>query len=256
MCQAKKIDVIGLPVDCLNYESAIEACRSLASRNRPTAVSACNTQIAAASRLNKSFAKVMGKFDLILPDGMPIIWNMNLKSKVLSDRVYGPYFMEKLISATPSPYKHYLFGGTQKCLENLEKNICKIQPQIKIVGKFSPPFRPWTEEDQEQFAKMIAEHEPDFIWVALGGEKQEQWIIKDQLPRHQKGVFLAIGDAFELLAGHRSFAPNWMQKSGLTWSYRLFQEPNRLAKRYLKYNSLFIFYTALDCVIMRRKTRF
>ena len=75
--------------------------------------------------------------------------------------------------------------------------------------------------------KTIAESGADFIWVALGGDRQERWIEKN-LPRHKKGVFLAVGDAFELLAGRRAFAPKWMQKAGLTWLYRLWQEPRRL----------------------------
>jgi glycosyltransferase involved in cell wall biosynthesis len=116
---------------------------------------------------------------------------------------------------------------------------------VEIVGTLSPPFRAWTEKDEEKFASIIRNSGADFIWVALGGDRQERWVEKN-LKRHSKGIFLAVGDAFELLAGKRAFAPRWMQKAGLTWLYRLWQEPRRLFPRYFKYNSLFLYYSWLD----------
>jgi N-acetylglucosaminyldiphosphoundecaprenol N-acetyl-beta-D-mannosaminyltransferase len=79
----------------------------------------------------------------------------------------------------------------------------------------------------------------DLIWVALGGVKQEKWLAAHQ-DEFKAGVFLAVGDAFVLLAGLRTFAPAWMQRIGMTWLYRLAQEPNRLMGRYLKYNARFV----------------
>jgi N-acetylglucosaminyldiphosphoundecaprenol N-acetyl-beta-D-mannosaminyltransferase len=73
----------------------------------------------------------------------------------------------------------------------------------------------------------------------------EQWIIDNQA-RYRRGVFLAVGDAFTLLSGRRSFAPRWMQRMGLTWAYRLCNEPLRLSPRYLRYNSMFISYLLWD----------
>jgi glycosyltransferase involved in cell wall biosynthesis len=123
--------------------------------------------------------------------------------------------------------------------------VRQAQPEVEIVGTLSPPFRAWTEKDEEEFASVIRNSGADFIWVALGGDRQERWVEKN-LKRHSKGIFLAVGDAFELLAGRRAFAPRWMQKSGLTWLYRLWQEPRRLFPRYFKYNSLFLYYSWLD----------
>ena len=75
--------------------------------------------------------------------------------------------------------------------------------------------------------------------MALGGVKQETWIARNR--RHfERGVFLAVGDAFALVAGMRSFAPSWMQRCGLTWAYRLMQEPRRLLTRYLQKNTRFL----------------
>jgi glycosyltransferase involved in cell wall biosynthesis len=130
----------------------------------------------------------------------------------------------------------------------LVTHLREIQPDIEIAGTLSPPFRVWNEMDEAEFARTIAESKADFVWVALGGERQERWIV-DNLGRHTRGVFFAVGDAFMLLAGRRAFAPSWMQRTGITWAYRLWQEPRRLWRRYTQFNSLFLFYTVRDALL-------
>jgi N-acetylglucosaminyldiphosphoundecaprenol N-acetyl-beta-D-mannosaminyltransferase len=252
MISSSKISVIGLPVDVVTYESALHRCLELARGDRPAAVSAANTHIAAAARYSSAFGRVMATFDLILPDGMPLIWVINAqlkrrKESPLEDRVYGPYCMRHAILKAPPNTTHYFFGGSQDCLDELCVAARTMRPDIQIVGMCSPPYREWIEEDQQEFARQINEVSPDFVWVALGGEKQEAWIAEN-LHRFNRGVFFAIGDAFELLAGRRDFAPDWIQRNGITWLYRLVQEPGRMWKRYLKYNSIFIWYLLKDCI--------
>ena len=239
------IDVLGVGLAPIDYGQARTAIAGLARQGQPSAVAACNTHIVALARLRPDFRQALEKFDILLPDGMPLVWSMRHKGARLEDRVYGPYFMQEAIRHLPRPWKHFFFGGTETCLRQLTEACRQIQPKVDIVGTLSPPFRPWTEQDEVDFAATIQKSGADFIWVALGGDRQERWIAKN-LSRHPQGVFLAVGDAFELLAGRRAFAPMWMQKAGLTWLYRLLQEPRRLLPRYLKYNSLFLFYTFRD----------
>ncbi|MEO6052567.1 MAG: WecB/TagA/CpsF family glycosyltransferase [Chthoniobacterales bacterium] len=241
----KIIPVIGLPLASVDYQTAFEAILELKDSNQPSAVAAANTHIAVCYRTQTDFAKVMDHFDLIVPDGMPLIWSMNAKGAHLTDRVYGPYLMRYVIERTPAPYRHFLFGGTPDCLVKLEQELRDLQPNIEIAGTISPPFRSLLEEDEADFSNIINASRPDFVWVALGGEKQEKWIIQNQY-RYTRGVFFAIGDAFELLAKQRPFAPRWIQKLGLTWLSRLISDPKRLARRYVKCNTLFIYYTFKD----------
>ena len=86
---------------------------------------------------------------------------------------------------------------------------------------------------------------PDFIWLGLGTPKQQAWIYQYK-SRIQRGVLLAIGFAFDVNAGLKPDAPLWMQRVGLTWFYRLCSEPRRLGPRYLRYNSLFLYYLLRD----------
>ena len=244
----RKIEILGTPVAVVDYDSAIEESKRLAGSGRPAAVSASNTHIVALARHKPDFGRVMREFDLVLPDGMPLRWTLNAKGAGLRDRVYGPYFMEKMIRSTPKPWRHFLFGGTEKTLRELQEHLREIQPVVDIAGTFSPPFRAWNEEDEKEFARRIAESKADFVWVALGGERQEKWIVEN-IGRHQRGVFFAVGDAFTLLAGERAFAPAWMQRLGITWAYRLWQEPRRLWKRYARFNTLFVWYTLRDALL-------
>ncbi len=233
------IPILGMPLACVTYESALSLVKLFAQLDKPAAVSACNTHIVATARQLADFGAVMAGFDLIFPDSTPLKWLMNHRGAGLPDRVYGPYFMRYALEHAGAPWKHYFFGGSETCLKNLELAARRLNPDIQIVGKCSPPFGNWDEALEAKFAQDIQEHDPDFIWVALGGERQERWIIRNQ-HRFKRGVFFAVGDAFELIAGHRPFAPEILQRWGLTWLYRLLQEPGRLWPRYFKYNSLFL----------------
>ena len=241
LMSGKSIDVLGVSVGCVTYDSALEQIKSLAGETRPTAVCPANTHILAEARSDPGFAQIMRKFDLVLPDGMPVVWALNWFGAGLADRVYGPYFMRHTLRHTPRSWRHFFFGDTEECIRELRKAAIELQPEIEIVGAISPPFRPFTEEDEASFAETINAAQPDFIWVALPGVRMERWIIDNQ-SRYKRGVFLAVGDAFALISGQRKFAPAWMQKRGLTWLYRVTAEPLRLGPRYLRYNFLFLFY--------------
>ena len=258
----RSLPILGTPVHCATYDSGLDEVKRLAAQEAPAAVSACNTHLIALARKDPSFGETMRGFDLVLPDGYPLVWQLNRAGAKLRDRVYGPYFMRHVLRHTPRPYRHFFFGGTEDCLVRLKATALEIQPKIEIAGSFSPPCRDWGEEDERRFADMIAATGADFIWVALEGGRQERWILKN-LTRHRRGVFFAVGDAFELLAGSPfAAALPWMQRTGLTWLYRLVQEPKRLFPRYVKFNSLFLYYLCRDRIsgvpragAARRRTR-
>jgi len=244
----RTVNVLGTPVARVTYQSAFEIVQDLARESRPTAVCPSNTHILSEARHDPEFGRVMSKFDLVFPDGMPVVWVMNMRGAGLSDRVYGPYFMKYVLERAPRPWRHFFFGDTEDVLQELRRVAEELQPNIDFVGAISPPFRTWNEEDEAQFAETINNADPDFVWVALPGGRMEKWIVDNQ-DRYHRGVFLAVGDAFTLLSGKRPFAPKWMQRLGLTWLYRMLAEPRRLGPRYLRYNSLFVYYLLRDKIL-------
>jgi N-acetylglucosaminyldiphosphoundecaprenol N-acetyl-beta-D-mannosaminyltransferase len=119
---------------------------------------------------------------------------------------------------------------------------------LQIVGARDGYFRG---EDEEQIVAEINRVSPDFIWVGLGTPKQQEWIHRNK-SRIRRGVIFAVGFAFDVNAGTKPDAPEWMQRHGLTWLFRLLSEPRRLALRYLRYNTLFVFYLCKDALFRRR----
>jgi N-acetylglucosaminyldiphosphoundecaprenol N-acetyl-beta-D-mannosaminyltransferase len=249
--------VIGLSVAACTYSSAIEWILEKASLAvKPYAVEAANTHVASLARSDPEFGASMAKFDLITPDGMPLVWSVNAQlppSEKLSDRVYGPTLMLKTIEATntpSSPFRHFLLGGKQSTLDKLTAKFSSDFPNALITGVHSPPFGAWPAGETETIIGEIRASGANLVWVGLGCPKQEHWIAKNKhlLP---PAVYFGIGAAFAFHAGEVKQSPSLFQKIGLEWAYRLAMEPRRLFKRYLTYNSLFLYHT-IAAIFSRR----
>lgn len=237
--------VLGTPLAVIDYQGAVALTRSWADEPAVHAVAAANTHVVALGRHDREFAATLLQFDLIVPDGMPLVWAMNRRGAGLRDRVYGPTLMLHALEQPGVP--HFLLGGSEELLTNLTGKLRARFPGIVIAGSYSPPFGTWSAEENAAIFQKIAASGAKYIWVGLGCPKQEKWIAdnKSKLP---PGVYFAIGAAFAFHAGMVSQAPGWMQKRGLEWAYRLIAEPGRLWKRYLVYNSLFLWYLLLDSI--------
>jgi len=248
----KIISIIGLPVAATTYAGAVDWILTHAlDRNGTYAVEAANTHVAALARTDKDFGETMRQFDLICPDGMPLVWALNSKlgaDDKLTDRVYGPKLMLETLKATDGKahdFKHFLLGGTVSTLDKLSRTFAGRFPGVCIAGTHSPPFGEWPENEFEIIAEKIISSGANLIWVGLGCPKQEHWIAanKHRLP---PGVYFGIGAAFAFHAGEIRQAPPLVQRFGLEWAYRVAMEPRRLFKRYFTYNSLFIYLLLRD----------
>ncbi len=245
------LPVIGLPVAVTDYAGAISwILEHAAKADQPYAVEAANTHVAALFRSDPAFRESLGKFDLITPDGMPLVWSLNARlppSEKLTERVYGPTLMLETIRATRGKpaLRHFLLGGKQSTLDKLTQKFSSGFPDATIAGSHSPPFGEWPEDETRTIVRKIRESGANLVWVGLGCPKQEHWIARNKhlLP---PAVYFGIGAAFAFHAGEVKQAPALIQKLGLEWAYRLAMEPRRLFKRYLTYNTIFLFHTLRD----------
>jgi N-acetylglucosaminyldiphosphoundecaprenol N-acetyl-beta-D-mannosaminyltransferase len=175
------------------------------------------------------------------PDGMPMVWMGKLQGFSQMDRVYGPDLMLRVCEWTQTRgYKHFLYGGGPGVADELQRRLVQRFPALKIVGTYTPPFRPLSAEEEEQLAARVRESKPDIFWVGLSTPKQEKFMA-DHWQRLDATLFFGVGAAFDFHAGRVRQAPRWMQRSGLEWLFRLVCEPKRLWKRYFKNNPVFIF---------------
>jgi N-acetylglucosaminyldiphosphoundecaprenol N-acetyl-beta-D-mannosaminyltransferase len=239
--------VLGTPLVETTYGGLSSTLLDFASDNGGAlAVDFANTHIVTMRRHDRRFRDLTECVDLTVPDGMPLVWAMNAKGADLKDRVYGPTFTRKFLEACPADKTHYLIGGSEECGRRFRERLLGLNPSLQFTGGYHGHCSAdGMLEDQEKVLSEILEKRPDFIWVGLGTPKQYAWINRIK-PCLDHGVLLAVGFAFDVKAGMKPDAPLWMQRIGLTWMYRLASEPGRLAGRYLKWNSLFLFYRGAE----------
>lgn len=248
--------ILGIDVAATTYREAFEVVSEWAKVNQGARlVEAANTHVLALARHDEAFGKVMGSFDAVLPDGMPLVWVLNRRYRAdLQDRVYGPTFMAKALGwsqeSAHQHVRHFLLGSTPEILKTLETKFREQYPDTAIVGVYSPPFGDWDGEERAKMVKLIRASEANFVWTCFGCPKQETFLaeMKSQLP---DAVYFGIGAAFAFHAGAVRQAPGWMQRLGLEWCFRLAMEPRRLFTRYLVHNTRFLWYLWAD----RRKEK-
>lgn len=182
------------------------------------------------------YLKIQNGGIMAIPDGGPLSSVGQKRGYRGMKRTTGPSLMGEIFSIPG--YRHYFYGSTQ---ETLDKMVCELidkYPGIQIVGMYSPPFRPLTEEEDSEIVDRINETKPDFVWVGLGAPKQEKWMATHQ--GKVNGLMIGVGAGFDYYAGNIERAPEWMQNSNLEWFFRLLQDPKRLFGRYLRTNTKFI----------------
>jgi N-acetylglucosaminyldiphosphoundecaprenol N-acetyl-beta-D-mannosaminyltransferase len=136
-------------------------------------------------------------------------------------------------------YRHFLYGGGKGIAEKTAGELSHRYPGLQMVGQYTPPFRELTWQEDEDVCQLINDSGADIVWVCLGCPKQEKWILEHR-DRLNAKVILAVGQAFDILAGVKPRAPKLFRRIGMEWLYRLAQEPGRLWKRYLFTNVLFV----------------
>ncbi len=249
--------VLGTPLLVIDYRELIEECRRRSALPAVTAIEFANTQVITKRRAEPKFRTLTDAYDFFAADGMPLIWCMNARGAAMSDRVYGPTFMRECLRATPRPASHYLLGGSSELGARLRQVIHEWNSETQVIGSFHGSVGAdgrLGDGGDERLLAEINRLSPDFIWVGLGTPKQQAWIHRNK-GKIRRGVLLGVGFGFDVNAGLKKDAPEWMQQIGLTWLYRLASEPRRLAGRYLKYNTMFVFYLLHEQLFGRRREK-
>ncbi|TXH00524.1 MAG: glycosyltransferase [Candidatus Moraniibacteriota bacterium] len=235
-----KHDLFGVSVSQTSYEEATALVMQAAKERRPMLVDHMPVHGLIEACQDSSLNEKMRHFDIVAPDGQPVRWALNrFYGAGLSDRVYGPALMLRLCrQAEREGVGVYLYGSQQAVLEQLQDNLLRQFPKLRIVGAESPPFRPLTAEEDQAAVERINDSGAGLIFLGLGCPKQEHFAYdhRDRI----NGVQLCVGAAFDFHAGCKKMAPKWMQRNGLEWAFRLMTEPGRLWRRYFRTNSHFL----------------
>jgi N-acetylglucosaminyldiphosphoundecaprenol N-acetyl-beta-D-mannosaminyltransferase len=198
------------------------------------------------------FKHILNSADLVVPDGMPLVWLARLRGFALRRRVYGPELMMTFCEQTAARgYRHFLYGGDAGIADRLADSLRERFPGLLIAGSHSPPFRSLTEAEDSHIVAQINESGADVLWIGLSTPKQERWMYEHR-DRLCVPVLVGVGAAFDFNLGIKRQAPEWMRERGLEWLFRLLQEPRRLWRRYVLYGSEFLFSVILEQLGLRK----
>lgn len=229
-----RISFLNIEIDNLTMLEAVEEIDKLVIMKKNSYVVTPNVDHIVKLENDEEFKKVYKNADLILTDGMPLIWISKIKGIPIKEKISGSDLFPKVCElASKKSYKIFLLGAAEGVAIKAALNLKNKFKGLAIVGTYSPSYGFEKEDDEvEKIIEKINEAKPDILAVGLGAPKQEKFIYKFK-DRLNVPVMLAIGASIDFEAGNIKRAPNFMQKCGLEWFYRLCKEPRRMFRRYL-----------------------
>ena len=232
--------VLGVNVSRVDYDSAVDSIIHAARAGESFGVTALAVHGLMEAHRDQDFAKVLNTLHLITPDGQPVRWALNLLgAKELKDRVYGPTLTLKVCErAAAEKLPVFLYGSSADVLERLRANLTSKFPELIIAGTQADRFRDATPEEDAADIERINASGARILFVGRGCPRQEKWVAAHL--GKINGAMIAVGAAFDFHAGTLRQAPRLMQDYGLEWVFRLVMEPQRLWRRYLILNPLFV----------------
>jgi N-acetylglucosaminyldiphosphoundecaprenol N-acetyl-beta-D-mannosaminyltransferase len=232
--QRPKVDLQGIAFDAITeYETSAHIIDALRRHQGGYIVTANLDHLLRCKRYPR-YKALVNKADLVIADGMPLIWASQLQGTPLPERVAGSTLCISLARALADHGKSlFLLGGNPGSAEQAAIAMKQRTPGLRIAGTFCPEFGFESDPAQlEAIHHLLQAAKPDMVYVALGSPKQENLI--DRLRLEFPGMWwMGVGISLSFISGEVQRAPLWMQRLGLEWIHRLTQEPGRLAKRYL-----------------------
>jgi N-acetylglucosaminyldiphosphoundecaprenol N-acetyl-beta-D-mannosaminyltransferase len=240
-CETRRFDVLGLQVSVTNKQAAVDAADDLIRVGRRGYICVTGVHGVMESQSDPELREIHDRSFLTVPDGMPLVWLGKLHGHRSMGRVYGPDFMIELcLRAAECGYTVFLYGGAADVAENLKVALEQKCTGLKVVGTYTPPFRPLNQAEEAELVARVAECRPDIVWVGLSTPKQERFMAR-YLPLLDTKLMVGVGAAFDIHTGRISDSPAVLKACGLQWLHRLWQEPKRLWRRYLYNNPKFLY---------------
>jgi N-acetylglucosaminyldiphosphoundecaprenol N-acetyl-beta-D-mannosaminyltransferase len=251
--KSASFEVLGVRVDAVQIPDVVALMEEwIARRDTCRYIAVTDIHSLMQAQHATSFKKILAKADLVVPDGFPLVWLGRRKGFPLRRRVYGPELMERFCEETAAEgYRHFFYGGAYGVAEDLAARLAVRFPGLQIAGAYCPPFRPLTQEEDEEEVSRINGARPDIIWVGLGAPKQERW-MSDHQGRLNAPLMVGVGAAFDFHTRRIAQAPEWMREHGLEWFFRLSREPRRLWRRYFIYGTQFVALVLLESLGLKK----
>lgn len=231
--------ILDMRVDNTRYAEVVSKVFNWINNTKGGYICASNVHMCMETYNSADFRQVVNSADLVVPDGRPLVWTMRALGIRSAQHVRGSDLVLELCKeAEKRGVSVGLYGSTLRSLDGFQKFLKKRFSDLNIAVAISPPFRPLNDLEDKEFVNRINASGARILFVGIGCPKQEKWMAKhkDKL----SCVMIGVGAAFDFFSGQKKHAPRWMQKAGLEWLFRLSQDPKRLWKRYLIYNTKFL----------------
>jgi N-acetylglucosaminyldiphosphoundecaprenol N-acetyl-beta-D-mannosaminyltransferase len=233
-----RVHILGVPVSVVDTASVMETFRTWIDerRNRSSStryVCACDVHNVMRAQGDAIHMRALKRADMIVPDGVPLVWVSWLRGEHRIRRVPGPDLMAAVCERSlDAGWSHYFYGGAPGVAGRLAERLAQHYPGINIAGTECPPFRALTDAELDADLAKINASGADIVWIGLGCPKQEIWMLENHAKLEGR-IIVGVGAAFDFHSGRVERAPVWMRDNGLEWLHRLMSEPRRLWRRYL-----------------------
>ncbi len=234
-----RVRVVSLDTDVVDHGSAVERVARLVSAGAGGYVCFSTVHMVMEAEDSAAFAARVNSADMVVPDGMPIVWMQKLQGRTAAARVRANDLMMLLCEyAETHDLKVGFYGGQENVIAAIGERAGRDYPKLRVVYAYSPPFRPLNAQEDADVVLDINGSAPDILFMGLGCPKQENWMAEHKSTL--RTVMLGVGASFDFFAGNVKESPAWLGRLGLEWLYRLLQEPRRLWRRYLILNPRFV----------------
>lgn len=242
-------DLLGLPFDAVTMKGAIDRCLSWCAGPRAAhTVITANSAIVCMMRRDPELRQACLAGDLIVADGMSVVWASRLTRARFPERVTGVDLMTRLLAAgAEHGLRAYFLGAKRAVVARLAELCARDHPGLQVVGYRDGYFSP---ADHPAIIEEIRRLAPHLLFVGMPSPFKETWCERNR-ERLQVPVIMGVGGSFDVLAGEVRRAPGWMQSLGMEWSWRLLMEPRKMWRRYLTTNAEFLWLACRE-ILSRR----
>lgn len=220
-----KTNVLGIQFDNLTREEARQAGRELLRGSDFHYVVTPNPEFLLAAEKDLEFQKILNRADLVLPDGIGVVYSAKILGTPLKERVAGfDFACDMLEELNELGGRLYLLGAKPGVAEEAAAKIVEQHPKIVICGTHDGYFK-----ESDPVAREVAAAQPDLLFVCLGAPKQEKWMAKNGAATGAR-LLCGLGGSLDVFAGVVERAPKFWTDHGLEWFYRLCKEPRRIGR--------------------------
>jgi N-acetylglucosaminyldiphosphoundecaprenol N-acetyl-beta-D-mannosaminyltransferase len=249
----RRAELLSLSFDLETMQSAVDRCIDWCKQSRaPHTVITANSAILCMMIDDAELRRACVAGDLVVADGMSVVWTSRLTDAPFPERVTGVDLMTRLLAeGSARGLSAYFLGAKQEVVSRLVAVCRERYPGLVVAGYRNGYFRA---DEHERIVEDIRVAKPHLLFVGMPSPFKETWCERHRV-RLDVPVIMGVGGSFDVIAGHTRRAPLWLQRMGMEWSWRLLMEPRKMWKRYLVTNTQFVLLASREIVSRRLGAR-